>query len=62
MTNTPVKIRPEEKAELVALAKEAGVPLSEAMRQGARLYLLALTSSSEYKAGRPRKEAAQSAA
>jgi hypothetical protein len=41
MNNTPVLIPPKEKAELQALAERAGVSLGFAMREGARLLLLA---------------------
>lgn len=40
---TPVRIEPNEKAELDALAARAGITLSEALRVGGRRYLEELT-------------------
>jgi hypothetical protein len=56
ITNTPVKIPPEEKAELAALAKLAGVSLGFALREGARIFLEARLAEPPRR-GRPPKEA-----
>lgn len=60
-TSTRVTLRPDERDELHALARAAGIPLAEAMRRGARLVLGAPGEPGEYRRGRPRKETANSA-
>jgi hypothetical protein len=51
---TELRIKPKEKRELQAMAEQAGIPLSVAMRRGARVYLGTLIDSAEMKRGRPK--------
>ena len=51
-----VRLQPDEREELTAMCRAAGIDLSSAMRRGARIYLDALALTGESRPGKRKEE------